>query len=130
MLGPMVNPSQPKYQMVGVFSLELARLYNYLYQDTTKNYTIVHALEGYDEISLTCDVKTFNNKGESILTLNDMGFEKVAVNDIKGGDTVESSAKIFMLLLCFNLPITQLNEKDFYPCSAWSLPDRRCPDNH
>lgn len=99
MLGPMVNPSQPKYQMVGVFSLELARLYNYLYQDTTKNYTIVHALEGYDEISLTCDVKTFNNKGESILTLNDMGFEKVAVNDIKGGDTVESSAKIFMDVL-------------------------------
>lgn len=99
MLGPMVNPSQPKYQMVGVFSLELARLYNYLYQDTTKNYTIVHALEGYDEISLTCDVKTFNNKGESILTLHDMGFEKVSVNEIKGGDTVESSAKIFMNVL-------------------------------
>lgn len=95
MLGPMVNPSQPKYQMVGVFSLELARLYNYLYQDTNKNYTIVHALEGYDEISLTCDVKTFSNKGESILTLNEMGFEKVDLNAIKGGDTVASSAKIF-----------------------------------
>ncbi|KLT65439.1 anthranilate phosphoribosyltransferase [Pedobacter sp. BMA] len=99
MLGPMVNPSQPKYQMVGVFSLELARLYAYLYQDTTKNYTIVHALEGYDEVSLTCDVKTFTNKGEQILTLNDMGFEKVPVNAIKGGDTVESSARIFMDVL-------------------------------
>ncbi|UKT65764.1 anthranilate phosphoribosyltransferase [Pedobacter mucosus] len=99
MLGPMVNPSQPKYQMVGVFSLELARLYNYLYQDTAKNYTIVHALEGYDEISLTCDVKTFNNKGESILTLNDMGFEKVAAADIVGGNSIESSAKIFMDVL-------------------------------
>ncbi|SES31317.1 anthranilate phosphoribosyltransferase [Pedobacter rhizosphaerae] len=99
MLGPMVNPGHPKYQMVGVFSLELARLYAYLYQETDKNYTIVHALEGYDEVSLTCDVKTFTNKGEYILTLNDMGFEKVSTNDIKGGDTVESSAKIFMDVL-------------------------------
>lgn len=99
MLGPMVNPSQPKFQMVGVFSLELARLYAYLYQDTTKNYTIVHALEGYDEVSLTCDVKTFTNKGEQILTLSDMGFDRVATEDIKGGDTVESSAKIFTSVL-------------------------------
>lgn len=99
MLGPMVNPSHPKYQMVGVFSLELARLYNYLYQDTDKKYTIVHALEGYDEISLTCDVKTFSNKGESILTLNEMGFQKVDQNAIKGGDTVASSAKIFTNVL-------------------------------
>lgn len=99
MLGPMVNPSRPKYQMMGVFSLELARLYAYLYQDTDKSYTIVHALEGYDEVSLTCDVKTFSNKGEQILTLQDMGFEKVETNAIKGGDTVESSAKIFMDVL-------------------------------
>jgi len=99
MLGPMVNPSQPKYQMVGVFSLELARLYAYLYQETDKNYTIVHALEGYDEISLTCDVKTFNNKGEQILTLQEMGFDRVSTSEIKGGDTVESSAKIFMDVL-------------------------------
>lgn len=99
MLGPMVNPGQPKYQMVGVFSLELARLYAYLYQDTDKSYTIVHALEGYDEVSLTCDVKTFSNKGEQILTLQDMGFDKVDTNSIKGGDTVESSAKIFMDVL-------------------------------
>lgn len=99
MLGPMVNPGHPKYQMVGVFSLELARLYAYLYQETDKNYTILHALEGYDEVSLTCDVKTFTNKGEHILTLNDMGFERVSTQDIKGGDTVESSAKIFMNVL-------------------------------
>ncbi|WP_443939627.1 anthranilate phosphoribosyltransferase [Pedobacter sp. MW01-1-1] len=99
MLGPMVNPSQPKYQMVGVFSLELARLYNYLYQDSDKKYTIVHDLGGYDEISLTGDVKTFTNKGETILSLSDIGFEKIVAEDIKGGDTVASSAKIFMDVL-------------------------------
>src|SRR5687768_11158876 len=53
MLGPMVNPAQPKNQIVGVFSLELARLYAYLYQDTDKNYTILHAVDGFDEVSLT-----------------------------------------------------------------------------
>ncbi|MGY3054104.1 anthranilate phosphoribosyltransferase [Pedobacter sp. UYEF25] len=99
MLGPMVNPCQPKFQMVGVFSLELARLYAYLYQDLERQYTILHALEGYDEISLTCDVKTFTNTGESILSLAEMGFSKVSERDIKGGDTVESSAKIFMDVL-------------------------------
>ncbi len=99
MLGPMVNPGQPKYQMVGVFSLELARLYAYLYQNTDKAYTIVHALEGYDEISLTCDVKTFTNQGESILTLDHMGFEKINPADIRGGDTIASSAKIFTEVL-------------------------------
>src|SRR5690606_27324179 len=59
MLGPMINPALPKYQLVGVFSLEIARLYAYLYQKSDLNYTILHALEGYDEVSLTCDFKTF-----------------------------------------------------------------------
>ena len=57
MLGPMVNPAFPKNQMVGVFNLELQRLYGYLYQNTDKNYSIVHALDGYDEISLTGKTK-------------------------------------------------------------------------
>ena len=62
MLGPMVNPSAPKNQMVGVFNLELLRLYTYLYQDSDKNYSIVHDLGGYDEISLTNTVKIVSNK--------------------------------------------------------------------
>ena len=61
MLGPMVNPSFPKHQMVGVFNLELLRLYNYLYQQTDKNYSIVHDLGGYDELSLTNNAKIASN---------------------------------------------------------------------
>ncbi len=99
MLGPMINPAQPKYQVTGVFDLELARLYAYLYQDTVKQYTIIHALDGYDEISLTSDVKMYTNKGESILTIDKMGFETINPADIMGGNTVESSAKIFMNVL-------------------------------
>jgi anthranilate phosphoribosyltransferase len=95
MLGPMCNPAQPKNQLVGVFSLELARLYAYLYQETDKNYTILHALDGYDEISLTCSFKMFTECGESLCTVKDLGFEMINEADIRGGDTVESSAEIF-----------------------------------
>ncbi|MHA4895262.1 anthranilate phosphoribosyltransferase [Pedobacter sp. PWIIR3] len=99
MLGPMVNPAQPKNQIVGVFSLELARQYAYLYQDTDKNYTILHAVDGFDEVSLTCDFKTFSKSGEALRTVADLGFSEISENEIKGGDTVESSATIFQDVL-------------------------------
>ncbi|MDC0106575.1 anthranilate phosphoribosyltransferase, partial [bacterium] len=75
MLGPMVNPSFPKNQMVGVFSLELLRLYSYLYQDTDKNYSIVHDLGGYDEISLTNTVKIVSNDSEVLFSSEDLGLQ-------------------------------------------------------
>jgi len=96
MLGPMVNPSFPKNQLVGVFNLELQRLYSYLYQNTDKNYSIVHALDGYDEISLTGDTKIISNTSESILSPTDLGVEPIEQNAISGGTTVKSSAKIFL----------------------------------
>ncbi|MBB5622108.1 MULTISPECIES: anthranilate phosphoribosyltransferase [Pedobacter] len=99
MLGPMVNPAQPKNQIVGVFSLELARLYAYLYQDTDKNYTIIHAVDGFDEVSLTCDFKTFSKNGEALVKVSDLGFEEFDVHEIVGGDTIKSSAHIFTSVL-------------------------------
>ena len=68
MLGPMVNPASPAYQLVGVFSLEMARVYNYLLQQSGAAFTIIHSLDGYDEISLTNDTKVITNKGEFIMT--------------------------------------------------------------
>lgn len=109
MLGPMVNPAQPKNQIVGVFSLELARLYAYLYQQTDKNYTIIHAVDGFDEVSLTCDFKTFSKKGEALRRIADLGFEEISEKDIKGGDTVESSAAIFMEVLNGTASSSQTN---------------------
>jgi anthranilate phosphoribosyltransferase len=99
MLGPLVNPAQPKYQMVGVFSLELARLYAYLFQKSKTGYTIVHALEGYDEISLTCDFKTFSPAGEHIHSISDLGFERIDPLKIGGGSSVQESAEIFKAVL-------------------------------
>ncbi len=99
MLGPLVNPARPKFQMVGVFSLELARLYAYLFQKSKTGYTIVHALEGYDEISLTCDFKTFSPAGEHIYSISDLGFERIDPAKIGGGSTVQESAEIFKAVL-------------------------------
>ncbi|WP_228850758.1 anthranilate phosphoribosyltransferase [Aegicerativicinus sediminis] len=100
MLGPMVNPAFPKNQMVGVFSLELLRLYGYLYENTNKKYSIVYALDGYDEISLTGDSKIMSHdKGERLLTPGDLNLQSLSMQEIYGGDSIESAAKIFMSVL-------------------------------
>jgi anthranilate phosphoribosyltransferase len=99
MLGPMVNPSFPHKQMVGVYSLELARLYAYLYQNSGKRFVILHSLEGYDEISLTCDFKIISDHSEKLLSPSDLNKKKLKPEDIYGGTTVEESAKIFMNIL-------------------------------
>lgn len=99
MLGPLVNPAKPKNQLVGVFNLELARVYAYLYQKSDTKYTIVNALDGYDEISLTCDFKTFSADGEKINTIESLGLTKLNEGQIKGGHTVSDSADIFMKVL-------------------------------
>ena len=94
-LGPMVNPSFPKNQMVGVFSLELARMYAYLYQNTTTNYSILHGLSGFDEVSLTDDVKIISNHSEQILKPSDFNYQTIKLETIKGGATIDEAAKIF-----------------------------------
>ncbi len=99
MLGPMVNPAFPKNQIVGVFNLELARMYGYLYQNTDKKFTIIHALDGYDEISLTGNTKTISNTTEGMLSPLDFGVPILKQEDIYGGDSIEASAAIFMNIL-------------------------------
>jgi len=99
MLGPMVNPSFPKNQMVGVFNLELQRLYGYLYQNTDKNYSIVHALDGYDEISLTGNTKIISNHSETMLTPTDLNVKQIEQSEIFGGASVKEAAKIFKAII-------------------------------
>lgn len=99
MLGPMVNPSFPKNQMVGVFNLELARMYGYLYQNTTINFTILHSLDGYDEIALTGNTKTISRHVETLLKPEDFGVTKLNPIAIKGGATIEASAILFQNII-------------------------------
>lgn len=109
MLGPMVNPSFPKHQLVGVFSLELARMYAYLYQNTDVNYSILHALDGYDEISLTGAAKIISKTSESIINPKDFSLSRLHFDDIKGGTTIEESATIFMNIISGNGTDAQQN---------------------
>ncbi len=99
MLGPMVNPASPDYQLVGVYNLEMARIYNYLLQQSGKPFTIIHGLDGYDEISLTNDTKVITNKGESIRTPEQLGKRMVTAEDIYGGNSPEEAAKIFRKII-------------------------------
>ncbi|CAG5074896.1 Anthranilate phosphoribosyltransferase [Dyadobacter sp. CECT 9623] len=99
MLGPMVNPVSPKKQLVGVFSLELARLFAYLYQQTDKKFLVLHALDGYDEVSLTGPFKIITAHSEQILSPSDLGLQTLRAQDLAGGQTVKDSADIFMNVL-------------------------------
>ena len=99
MLGPMVNPAFPKFQLVGVYNLEMARIYNYLLQQTGKAFTIIHSLDGYDEISLTNDTKVITVNGEKIMTPEELGKRMVHASDIQGGNSVEEAAAIFSKIL-------------------------------
>lgn len=109
MLGPMVNPSFPKNQMVGVFNLELQRLYGYLYQQTEKNYSIVHALDGYDEISLTGNTKVISNQSEILFSPTDLGIEQIEQHEIYGGNSIEDAAGIFLEVIDGNGTTSQNN---------------------
>ncbi len=95
MLGPLVNPVQPKVQMSGVFSLELARMYHYILQNDKVNYSIIYGLDGFDEITLTDKVKIIQNNGERILEASDFKLPKVNFEALFGGKTVEEATLIF-----------------------------------
>ena len=99
MLGPMVNPASPAFQLVGVYNLEMARIYNYLLQQTGRSFTIIHGLDGYDEISLTNDTKVITASGEKIMTPQQLGKRLVDAHDIQGGNTPEEAAQLFATIL-------------------------------
>jgi anthranilate phosphoribosyltransferase len=99
MLGPMVNPSFPNKQLIGVYSLELARLYNYLYQQSSIRYIIIFSLDGYDEISLTSDFKYILNGVENIVSPEMMNYKRVSQAELNGGKSIKESADLFLNIL-------------------------------
>lgn len=99
MLGPMVNPALPEVQVIGVYNLEMARIYSYLLQQSDSKFTIIHSLDGYDEISLTGDTKIITNDGEKICSAEYLGKRMVSPQDIYGGNSTDEAAKIFLKIL-------------------------------
>ncbi|OON65803.1 anthranilate phosphoribosyltransferase [Hymenobacter sp. CRA2] len=96
MLGPLINPARPVAQVLGVYSLELLRLYQYLLQESGTRYAVVHALDGYDELSLTGEAKIATSEGgERLLTAAALGLPVCRAEDLVGGRSVEGSARIF-----------------------------------
>ena len=118
-LGPMVNPARPRKQLVGVYSVELARLYAYLYQQTDKRFMILHALDGYDEISLTGAFKVISNQTEQVLEPKHLGMTVLTPESLAGGRTLDESAHIFMNVL--NDESTQAQKQAVLANSAMAL---------
>jgi anthranilate phosphoribosyltransferase len=99
MLGPLVNPAFPKFQLIGVYNLEMARIYSYLLQKTSASFTIIHSLDGYDELSLTGDARIITNEGDRVMTPEQLGKRAVSPSDIYGGNSPGEAAKIFQDIL-------------------------------
>ena len=95
MLGPLVNPVMPKYQLLGVYNLKLLRLYDYIARQQGVNCTVVHSLDGYDEISLTSPFKVASADGERLMDASMLGLSQVRQSDLYGGDSVEEASAIF-----------------------------------
>lgn len=109
MLGPLVNPAEPKVQMSGVFSLELARMYHYILQNNNSNYSIIYGLDGFDEITLTDKVKIIQNNGERILEASDFKLPKVNYDQLFGGNSVAEATEIFNTIINGNGTTSQNN---------------------
>lgn len=108
-LGPLVNPVQPEFQMLGVYNLAMLRLYGYIYQEEKKKFCIVHSMDGYDEISLTSQFKVLTNKGEQLYVPEELGYQRNLREDLSGGNTPEEAARIFLDVLHTRAGEAQLN---------------------
>lgn len=99
LLGPLINPAKPRYTMIGVANLEIARIYQYLLQKKSADFLLVNALDGYDEISLTGDTKIMDKNGEKIYSAEELMFKNIDPETIFGGTHIEEAAKIFKNIL-------------------------------
>lgn len=98
-MGPLINPARPNAQVLGVYDLEVARNYNYLFQHTDKNYAIVYSHEGYDEISLTGDTRVIDTNGEKDYSPEDLGLPQVSPQSISGGKSIAEAKAILLNVL-------------------------------
>lgn len=99
LLGPLVNPANINFRYVGVYGLEVARLYNYILQQDKANYCLVNSLDGYDEVSLTTSFKYITKHTEQTIEPETLGFEVIKPQDVFGGKTISDAANIFINVL-------------------------------
>ena len=134
LLGPIVNPSKPQCQLLGVATLDQMRLYSNVYQKIGIDYGIVNSIDGYDEISLTGDFKVTTNAYERIFKPQELGFDIARPEELVAGATEEEAARIFDSVLdntalpaqknivlanaAFGIQVLERGEKDIEECVA------------
>uniref|UniRef100_UPI0039A567CF anthranilate phosphoribosyltransferase n=1 Tax=Ornithobacterium rhinotracheale TaxID=28251 RepID=UPI0039A567CF len=99
MIGPLVNPAKPAHSLLGVYNLEMGRIYSYLLQRRAQHFMVVHSLEGYDEISLTGESVIITEKGTQLLNPSELLSQKVTPKELYGGKTTEEAAQLFKNIL-------------------------------
>ncbi|WP_116127418.1 anthranilate phosphoribosyltransferase [Lewinella sp. IMCC34183] len=100
LLGPLINPARPRYQLFGTYDREVSRIYDYLLQgEETRDYLIVHALDGYDEISLTGGASVRGRRCQAIYEPSDFGLPALQPADLYGGETAAEGKAIFLAVL-------------------------------
>lgn len=99
LMGPLVNPCGAASRMIGVYNLEVARLYRYVLESEPSSFSIVHSLDGYDEISLTADTRIITKEGERTCDAIELGKRTAEPSDIYGGNTPEDASKLFYKIL-------------------------------
>jgi len=97
-MGPLLNPIQPKFQLTGTYSLELAKIYQVLLRDKRQSFKVVYALDRYDELTLTADARVLGNNSDEILNANSFGVEVTSPENLKGG-SIEQSANMLRSIL-------------------------------
>lgn len=134
LLGPLVNPSQPQCQLLGIANLDQMRLYSQVYQKLGIDYGIVNSIDGYDEISLTGDFKVTTNSYEKVFSPADLGFANATPEELVGGANEDEAAEIFDAVLqnraleaqknvvlanaAFGIQVLEKGQKDISECIA------------
>ena len=95
LLGPLVNPCQPAYQLLGVADLAQMRLYTQVFYRLGIDFAVVNSLDCYDEISLTDEFKVMTRRYERIYRPQDLGFEAARPQELSGGSSKADATRIF-----------------------------------
>ncbi|PWL30589.1 MAG: anthranilate phosphoribosyltransferase [Fluviicola sp. XM-24bin1] len=108
-LGPLVNPVQPSFQLTGTYSLELAKMYQHVLRQNRKAFSVVYAMDGYDEITLTDATRLLANNNDSIVSAASFGKNTVNPDHLKSGGTIDKAAEILTAIANGNGTEAQTN---------------------
>ncbi len=95
-LGPLTNPANAKYQVLGVYKEELCETLAYVLQRLgTKRAMVVHGMDGMDEITVTKDTYVAELKNNQVKTyyINPTHFNMpiYSFSELRGGNATDNA---------------------------------------